>query len=205
MARARGQKDRALARKKPDKALGHVHWIFCEGATEARCLHDLRARWRLSSVQVQIVEQVGTPWTIVERARQKRDELKNVQNVTIYVVFDRDEHPRFQESIQRAQALGFVLGVSVPCIELWGLLLHADQRAHIERHAAQRRLRELHTNYHHERNPYLDLELVLAGLGDALRRADELQRLAIERGEPFCNPSTGFGEVIRRIRPSGGA
>ena len=174
--------------------------IFCEGATEAECLKSLRAHWRRSHVSVHVVGQVGDPKKVVEEA--KRFEMNNRDSsVTIIVVFDRDEHPRWYEAMSMALARRYIRAVSNPCIELYGLLLHRDQYAAIHRHDAQRELSKLHKDYHHKNNPYFDIDTILQYMADAERRAADINHRAAEDGDPFSNPSTTFSEAIRSFRP----
>lgn len=203
MSRMRKQCERSLNRLRPFRELRKLHWIFCEGGTEEVCLINLRRHWRLSSVQISVVGQVGTPWTVVQRALEKRNELrrKSETHYTIHVVFDRDDHPRFRAAIDRACSLGFSLGVSVPCIELWGILLHQNQTAHITRHQAQHLLKNLHPGYDHERHPYFDLKTMLNGLEEASRRSENLKSRALRADNEFYNPTTSFSKVISAIRP----
>jgi len=191
----------SLSRRLAFRELKTLHWVFCEGATEEVCLNNLRIHRRLSNLHVTVAGQVGTPWTVVQRAVDKRIELtrRKVSRFFIHVVFDRDEHPRFEEAIQRARACGFTLGVSVPCFELWGILLHQDQTAFITRSDAQRLLKGLHPGYDHARHPYLDLDTVLNHLEDASRRSEVLRQRARDAGDEFQNPSTCFRDVLSVI------
>ena len=191
-----------LKRSAGKKPIGRVHWVFCEGETEKRCLNDLRVKWRMQTLKVQLVGSVGVPWTIVEKAKEKRDELKRTPKGlpwTIHVVFDRDEHPRFKDAIDRARAVGFTLGVSVPCFELWALLLHRHQTAHITRQNAQSELKKVHDGYCHNSHPYLDVDTVISGLSSAEERSKVLSTRAQSAGGEFANPSSTFSDVVNRI------
>jgi hypothetical protein len=172
--------------------------IFCEGATEHRCLGDLRARWRVATASVHIVGQVGDPRKVVEEAKRWKGRRRDV---SVYVVFDRDEHERWHDAMQMARDLLFVRAVSNPCIELWGLLLHRDQSAEIHRHAAQHELSEIHPKYHHATHPYFDLDVVLENLDIAQERAEVLDLRAREAGDEFGNPTSRFSRAIEAMRP----
>lgn len=134
-------------------------------------------------------------------AKEKKNELKRESGAwTIHVIFDRDEHPCFQEALEQARANGFCVGYSNPCIELWAILLHQDQTAWIDRKQAQSRLKRIHPGYCHKSRPILDLATVMNGLEDASRRSKSLQRRAREAGNPFGNPTTEFFRVIEALR-----
>lgn len=165
----------SLGRKRPSKELGTVHWVFCEGKTEKDCLEALRIEKRMAKQALRLVEGIGGPWRIVEEASRRQRQLrKGPGPSSVHVVFDCDDHPRFREAFQRARDLDLSIGVSVPCFELWAILLHQDQTASIDRHRAQRLLKELHAGYCHDEHPYLDSDLVRKGLHEAQRRSEHL-------------------------------
>lgn len=117
----------------------------------------------------------------------------------VHVVFDRDEHRYFRDSIRRARDLGLSLGVSVPCFELWALLLHQDQTAALSGRQVQEKLKEAHPGYCHDRHPYLCLDSVLAGRAVAGERARWLASRAGDTGDEFANPTTTFDLVLTEI------
>ncbi len=212
MRRRRGEKSRKLRTARP-RSLRAVHWVFCEGETEAKCLRDLNAHWKglklrpeeLNHGGLKADGSQGVPMTIVKRAKQKRAELDKKRlpkPPTVHVVFDRDEHPRFKEAIAQAKAAGLSLGISVPCFELWGLLLHMDQTAPIHRHKAQRKLKDVHLGYDHKKHPYLDSDVVLDNLDVAAERSKRLAKRAQDAGDPYANPISTFSDVIEQIRAS---
>ncbi len=202
MPRARARKTPPrLSRRRPFRPLPHLHWVFCEGKTEKHCLDLLRRHWRRSTVRVQVKAGVGAPALLVEAAKKKQEELRRAKSppFTVHVVFDRDEHGHFQSSIQRARDLGISLGVSVPCFELWALLLHQDQTSALESREVQKKLKAVHPGYCHDRSPYLCLEAVLEGRQDASKRARLLAQRARESGDEFANPSTTFDLILDQI------
>lgn len=174
--------------------------IFCEGRTEEKILNALRAHWHVPHAQVHLVGGQGVPRTVVDAARAHQRANAKDQPV-IVVVFDRDEHRCWSEAIDTAIARNFVVAVSNPCVELWGLLLHRDQSADIHRHVVQRQLRDVHPRYHHEDHPYFDLETVLRHLDDAAARAAVLSARAEAAGDRFGCPTTGFHAAVEAVRP----
>lgn len=197
----RGRFDR-VHRSPNLRPLRRIHVVLTEGKTEARFIEGLRQRHRLSNVQVRVVGQIGDPGRIVQEAKARRDELsgegRHGDDWLVHVVFDRDEHPRFAAACEEARRCSFVLGVSVPCFELWLILLRADQTAHIDRATAQRRCRQLHPGYCHNSNPVVEVASVTE---EELRAAaDRCQRLRDRAdGEHFRNPSSTFSLVIAEI------
>jgi hypothetical protein len=117
----------------------------------------------------------------------------------IWCIFDRDEHPNFDEAVSLAAVHGINLAISNPCIELWFILHFEDRAAFINRNEAQRRAAEL-----------LKCRKVLAAA--ALDRLIERYPLAADRARkldskhrddgsaPGTNPSSGCWRLIDEIR-----
>ncbi|MCB9506151.1 MAG: RloB domain-containing protein [Myxococcales bacterium] len=181
--------------------LPRPHFVYCEGRTEADCISKFRQHFRIPAVSVTVVDSVGTPATIMRRATEKWRTTR-AAGAYVYAVFDRDAFPCFDASVAQLASKpedGVFGGISVPCFELWGLILLTDQTAYIERDRAQARLSELMPSYHHERHPYLDFPTALAGYAEASRRADVLAARAGDAGDPYNNPTTTFPNVLREI------
>jgi hypothetical protein len=168
--------------------------VVCEGKTEQKLLEALRGHWHIPSVSVLVVGQAGVPATVVKRAK---DERKGFDEV--WVVFDRDEHPSWAGAIEEANANKFALGVSNPCVELWGLLLHVNQTAHIDRFKAQQMLSQQHPNYHHDKNPYFDVATVLKHIEVARARAEALLNLFETQEDRYRCPTTRMHHLLARI------
>lgn len=185
--------------------LAPQHVVFCEGKTEKVCLENLRQTFRMPSVTIKIYGQVGVPKTIVDRAHER---LAEGDDARVYAVFDRDSFPCFNASVERLQPIpstadtrtrGVFGGVSVPCFELWAILLHRDQTAYLDRDAAQRALRKLDAKYDHEKNPVVDHASVLSGLDAARVRSEQLRLRALDTGDPYTNPTSTFSAVVDAI------
>ena len=200
--RGRSRSAPSLKRKHNTRELPQQLIIVCEGATEAAILRGVRAHLRVNSAHVLLVDECGVPKTVVATAKAEHNALRRRINarIDVFVVFDRDEHPCFSNAVAQARDLGYHLGISVPCVELYGLLLHRDQRGNIHRHVAQRELKAIpHPGYDHSRSPRLDLGTVLANQEQAAARAAELRACCAGDGEPYRNPVTWFDEVIQAI------
>lgn len=168
--------------------------VVCEGKTEQKLLEGLRGHWHIPSVSVLVVGQAGVPVTVVKRAKDARKGFDEV-----WVVFDRDEHPSWANAIDQATANKFQLAVSNPCVELWGLLLHVGHTAHIDRHKAQQTLSQHHPDYHHDKNPYFDLDTVLQYIDVAHARAEQLLKLFEAEEDPYRCPTTRLHRLLARI------
>lgn len=178
--------------------------IVCEGKTEQKALDALRQRWRVPHASVRVVGQAGDPKAVVDHAKRlAREEYTRSDRLVVVVVFDRDEHARWTAALQEAQDVGFVRAVSHPCVELWALLMHGDQRAALDRHAAQRALAAVHPRYRHDKHPFFDVPIMVDAWALAEERAQGLNQVAAENGDPFGNPSTYFHLAVRALMPPG--
>ena len=125
--------------------------MFTEGeATETIYLTHLH-RLHRQRITVVIDNRHGAPLTLVkhaadERRQRARDERRGrgAGFDEYWCVLDVDEHPKLDEALELARANGISVAVSNPCIELWFMLHSVEQTAHIDRHTAQARNRELH-------------------------------------------------------------
>lgn len=186
--------------------------VVCEGEkTEPGYLELISAVVRDAVVQLVIVEESATtPKQLVDRAcsekeasvrQARRTRDPNAEIDEVWCAFDVDEHPLLKEACEKANANGVQLAVSNPCVEIWFLLHFVDQRAYIDRHAAQRRLAN-HIPGYNKTMPSLD---PLLGNYEAAR--DRAQRLtAKHEGDgtefPSDNPSTGMWRLVEAMKTS---
>ena len=102
--------------------------IVCEGGrTEPSYFGELADHYRLSTANIKVVGSGSDPHTVVREAKelQKRERRQGERYDKVYCVFDRDEHPAFDNASSEAATSGLKLARSWPCFELW-LLLHFD-------------------------------------------------------------------------------
>ena len=186
-----------------------VIFIDCEGKTEEKYFEWVARQARATGVTVDVVGQRGDPRAVVEVALGRRRSLEAQARIEkdsysldfeSWAVFDRDEHPRFDQAKALARANRIELAISNPCFELWALLHLDDQSAEIHRREAQRRLHQEMPRYHHDRSPYLDTDLLLGKEPDAQRRAAELDQRHERAGTPGGNPSTSVHVLCDAIR-----
>lgn len=119
--------------------------VFAEGAiTEEAYLLFWKRRLR-RSVLLNLHHFHGTPMSLVaaaiaEKEREQREQKRGRGRAhdEYWCVFDVDEHPYLQEAGDLAGRNDIHLAISCPCIELWFLLHLVDQRAFLDRDAAQR-------------------------------------------------------------------
>lgn len=163
--------------------------------TEPEYLRRLKGLVRNGTIKVKEVEGAGQPARLVGEAVRLRDQDVQASGRVdaydeVWCVFDRDEHPGFDEACARAEREGLHVAASNPCFELWLLLHFRDHRSHQSRHAVQRLL-EAETG---RSGKSLGFDPTLASVEAAIQRAAALDQEAEALGAPRRNPST---EVYR--------
>lgn len=134
------------------------------------------------------------------RAEDKAQRDENLLHDQVWCVFDRDEHPRFEEACARAEQEDLRVALSNPCFELWPLLHLEAQTERLHRHDLQRKVTKLLKLA----NPKsLPLEKFHHGYQDAVDRARELRKTAACTERPRGNPTTNVDELTEQIREGG--
>jgi RloB-like protein len=186
--------------------------VFVEGVrTEVQYINLWYRRHR-TGILVEISDTHGTPMTLVEaaietRRSEQREERRGRGRAhdEYWCVFDRDEHPRFEEAVKLAQENQICLAVSNPCLELWFVWHFEDQTAHVERGEIQRRSRAI-LGCEKTLTEAALRELAGTVRYDAAKhRATRMD--AKHQGDgspPGSNPSSGTYHLVDRIRQSPG-
>lgn len=179
--------------------------IFCEGEkTEPAYFNALRQHGSSALIEVKPLPAQGVPDTLtknaVAEARRLRREGPNSfeQRDEIWAVFDRDQHPKFDEAVQRCESNRVGVGRSNPCFEVWLILHFEDYDKGDGRHAVQAKCQQACPGYdrHTKR---LDCKNLLEHVEAAIKRAEtQLVRRRIE-GEEFGCPSTTVGRLVQAI------
>lgn len=182
--------------------------VFAEGKnTEVGYIQHWYRRHR-EGILVDIADCHGEPLTLVEaairaRAQEQREEKRGRGKAhdEYWCVFDRDEHPKFDEAVRLAEQEGISLAVSNPCLELWFVLHFEDQTAHVERDVIQRRSSKLLGCDKTLSASALELLTNDDGYTDASRRARRLEQKHEGDGSPQrSNPSSDAYRLVDRIR-----
>ena len=186
--------------------------LFCEGKnTEPAYFGAIDRMYRDALISVEAVPAVGVPYTIAEKAveharelgiarnsRRKKDSFE--ENDQVWAVFDKDEHPRFDEAIALCERNGVHVGRSNPCFELW-LILHETEYDRAEdRHGMQKILASLRPEYDRDSGKTPDCDEMLARVEDAEERSERQLQNREEGGNPYGNPSTTVGRLTHAIR-----
>lgn len=186
--------------------------LFCEGRnTEPAYFDAIRRSCKSALIAIETHPGVGVPYTIATRAveharelalgrrsRRRKDSFEKADQV--WAVFDRDEHPRFNEAVAFCESNGVGVARSNPCFELWLILHEQDHDRPDHRRAAQARLAELRPEYDADRGKMPDCNDLATRVEQAEVRADTLLRRREQEDSPYGNPSTTVGRLTRAIR-----
>ncbi|MDE0154153.1 MAG: RloB family protein [Gammaproteobacteria bacterium] len=199
---------RRQSRREPKRRF----FLFCEGKnTEPAYFHALKLTLTGTLITVETRPGVGVPKTIAteavkfaqsqgltKKSRRKKNSFE--ENDEVWAVFDRDDHPNFDEAVSQCEANGVGVARSNPCFELWLILHERDYDRFDHRAAVQRELKKLRPEYDKRRGKIPDCD----DLVTRVELAEERGKVLIERREeerkPHGNPSTTVGMLTCAIR-----
>ena len=211
MKRSRGKAPQ-LKRSRPSLDPKRSFTLFCEGAnTEVEYFEAIRRVYSSTLIKWKIYGGAGVPHTIAEKAieqakslgltrhsRRRKDSYE--ENDQVWAVFDRDDHPRFEEAVANCETANVRVGRSNPCVELWLILHERDFDRYEDRHAMQKILAELRPEYDPDGAKTPDCDDLVKGVDVAERRSETQLRRRAEEDNPHGNPSTTVGQLTRKIR-----
>lgn len=177
--------------------------VVCEGrVTEPEYLQGLKIYLRNPLLDVKVVSAAGVPRTLVDTAVEMKKESDRRRKRhpedaydEVWAMFDRDEHPNFEEACQKAESNDVRRALSNPCVELWLLLHFQDQTAPLDRHQARKFLKGHDPNY----DKHVKFNRYAPGLEVACFRADELE----QRAAKFTtdgNPTTEVYKLVKSLK-----
>ena len=154
---------------------------------------------------------MGVPYTIAEKAveharelgldpRSRREKDSFEDRDQVWAVFDRDEHPNFNEALELCRNNGIGIGRSDPCFELWLILHERDYDRPDGRHTVQALLKALRPEYEIDGAKTPDCDDLITRVEDAERRGEAQLQRREEEDRPFGNPSTTVGCLTNAIR-----
>ena len=154
---------------------------------------------RNCDVHIEFCERGNPPLALVQKAREfKRKNRSDFDE--IWCVFDVDEHAHVNDAINQAQQCGIGVALSNPCFELWVVLHHEDQTAHIDRRSIQRRAVDIGamTGKNFDRTGE---KALIANYATAKERARRLKERHLGNGsDAAANPSTSVWELVDRLQ-----
>ncbi len=200
-----------LQRRRPTRAPRRRFIIYCEGEnTEPAYFAALKRILRYGLIDIE-TNPVGAPMTTAERAveRAKAEGLAKgskkprdsfAEHDQVWAVFDRDEHPKFDDAITLCDSKGVKVGRSNPCFELWLILHIVLHDAPDDRHQLARRLRDLRPEYDPHGAKCCNWDEMIPNVEKAETHAERLLAKREEEGEPYGRPSTTVGQLTAAIR-----
>ncbi len=201
--------NRGTKRNAPSKDPKQLIIIVCEGEkTEPRYLEEFAKSYGNNLVALDIIDGAGVPRTIVEKAVEKnREQLRKVRKskdsfdkFQVWAVFDVDEHPKVPEAKNLADGHGIKVGISNPCIEIWGILHFERHTAFIDRKAAQSKLATLMTGYDHNSGATFNFNEIRGEYDRAKTNARHLETRHKTGGSPIDeNPSSNLYKLLDEI------
>ena len=186
--------------------------IFCEGKnTEPSYFVALKQANKKALIDIDITGGCGVPYTIAEKASAEAERLglngKGRRKLNsfeerdeIWAVFDRDEHPRFEEAITLCRSRSVKVAHSNPCFELWLILHFCDFDRPDGRKSVQKFLRGLRPEYDPDQRKILNCEELLPNIEAAEKRAKNLLDRREQERSPFGPPSSTVGHLTQAIR-----
>ena len=185
--------------------------IVCEGKnTEPDYFQALRATIRDALVDLDIVPAAGVPMTIAQRSVELVNRARATrrpgridsyeENDEVWAVFDRDEHPNFDEAVGLCAAKRIGVARSNPCFEIW-LILHKTEFDRPDgRRAVQAHLKSLCPEQDAARGKRPDCASLIDQIETAERRAERQLAAREEEGRPYGPPSTTVFNLTQAIR-----
>ena len=135
----------------------------------------------------------------VRKLKRKKNPLRD----QVWTVFDRDDHPRFDDAVDLCRKHGIEIARSDPCFELWLILHLQDFDSSCTCRDVQRQFEVLHPAYDQNRGKRPDCDTLAHNVEEAEQRAEAQLERRNQEGNPFGNPSTTVGYLTRMIREAG--
>ena len=188
--------------------------IVCEGKkTEPIYFEALCSDLTLPLVEV-VIESTGAGYLAVvnkalkERKSREREAKKQRKNYwgkvefdEVWCVFDSEQvkdKPLFYQAVNKAQANGLKLAVSIPCFEYW-YLLHFKSTTQPFANASEviQALKRFITNYDKNTNVFNQLSDYT---DQAIVRAKRLRQKHPDQDNEYPNPSTRVDELVEMLK-----
>jgi RloB-like protein len=208
----RGRQTPSLRRRPASREPKRRFTVFCEGRnTEPAYFRSLQRTVADALIDLVIVAAAGVPYTLavqaVDRARElgitrrtRRNRDSYEENDEVWAVFDRDEHPRYDEAVVLCERYRVGAARSNPCFEVWLILHVSDFDRPDGRHAVQAHLCGLRPEYQPKGGKLPDCAELITHIEAAEQRAEAQFRRRDEEGAAFGPPSTTVFQLTRAIR-----
>jgi len=208
----RKRRKERIGRSAPKRQTKIQFTLFCEGRkTEPLYFIALKNRDNGSLISIQFGDKGRAPITLAEKAVKfvkspgsvrGRGGRRNLfeERDQVWVVFDRDEHERFDEAVSLCEANGIGVARSNPCFEIWLILHMVDYDRQDDRHRVKDEFGRLASEYGLELSGKAMFEKLMTAVEDAEERAEKSGRRRREEGQPYGRPSTTVGDLTKAIR-----
>ena len=201
-----------LGRRRPLREPKRRFILYCEGRkTEPAYFQAIQRTCSSALISVEPRGGIGVPMTIAKaavayakseglalRSRRRKDSFEKQDQV--WAVFDRDDHPEFEQAVLMCERAGVRVARSNPCFELWLILHDRDYNRPNRRQQVQADLKDLRPEYDPKRAKIPDCDELVRRVQNAEQRAaTQLQARKLD-GNRYGNPSTTVGTLTRAIR-----
>lgn len=209
---ARGGSKKGLKRRRPQREPKRRFIVFCEGEkTEPAYFDAFRRTFPNALIEMETVAPAGVAYTVAKAAAERAKTLglspgsrkkKNSfeENDAVWAIFDRDEHPRYEEAIDICRRAKIGIGRSNPCFEVWLILHEADYNKSDGRDGVQAHLKKLRPEYDKTGAKTPDCADLVKRVGDAEQRAERQLARRAKEGSAYDPPSTTVFHLTRAIR-----
>lgn len=202
----------SLKRRRAGVDPKRTFFLICEGSnTEPGYFQAVRKAYADAIIRIEIMGGAGVPYTIAELAvtqAKKRGLQKNSskkldsfeEEDQIWAVFDRDEHPRYNEAVSICEQSGVGVARSNPCFEVWLILHFKEFDRPDDSKKVQQHFGKICKEYDPKGSKTPNCHALIEHIDEAEKRADVQLENRKDEGDPFGAPSTTVGFLIRAIR-----
>ncbi len=202
----------AIGRRRPKREPKVRFILFCEGrSTEPAYFSAIKQKWTEALISIEVHRGVGVPWTIAQKAlkfakaegltkRSRRRRNSFEERDSVWAVFDRDEHERFDEAVSLCESNGIGTARSNPCFEVWLILHESDFDRPDSRTEVQRKLQRLRPEYDRRKGKMPNCAEIVKRVEKAEDRAAALLIRRKAERMPCGRPSTTVGDLTKAIR-----
>lgn len=182
--------------------------VFSEGRnTEPSYFKALANTLSHVLVKLKIYGGEGTPATLAGTAisyirgtSRRRDLSSFEKSDQVWIVFDRDEHPKVKETIDNYRRSGLNVAYSNPCFELWLILHYQDFDRAYDRHKVQDHLSELCPTYSRKTGKDPDCKELVSQVEVAETRARAMNSRRATEDAELGSPYTDVFQLTTAMR-----
>lgn len=194
-----------LKRRPPGREPKWRFTLYCEGSrTEPAYFRALERHCGSALLKVESIPGAGVAYSVAEaavkarRARPSGDSF--AKHDQVWAVFDRDDHPRFEDAIRLCETGKVGVAYSVPCFEVWLILHYQDYHRPDGRQEVQRFYGSLDQKYDGNGAKTPDCAVLMTRIDEAEGRAEKQLAARVSEGTPFGAPSTTVFRLTQAIR-----